>query len=55
MDYNVDIVVAGYFSWHGKAPNKELAKEFALQAANEADFGALEDIVYEVDTVEIDK
>ena len=55
MDYNVAIYVEGFYSWHGKAPNKEIAEDLAVEAACKANFGELKDIEIDVHSVEEDK
>ena len=51
-DYDVCISVEGYYSWSGRAKNKGEAEAFALDAASEKDFGDLENIDFDIVSVE---
>lgn len=51
-EYTVEISVDGFYTWTGKAEDAEEAEQMALEAAGEADLGELENIDYEVYSVE---
>ena len=51
-DYNICISVEGYYNWSGKASNSDQAKSLALNAASEEDFGVLEDVDFNIVSVE---
>lgn len=51
-EYTVEISIDGFYTWIGEAENAEEAEQMALDAAGEANFGELENIDYEVSSVE---
>lgn len=55
MKYYVDISVEGFFSWEGNAESREAAKQMAIDAACEANFGELKDVDFDVYQIEEDK
>ena len=52
MTYSVDISVEGFFNWTGDAANEEEARQLAIDAACDADFGELHNIDFDVYQVE---
>ena len=54
MKYGVDISVEGFFHWEGNVPSEENAKDCAIEACSEADFGPLENIDFNVYKVEVE-
>ena len=51
-DYDVEIGVEGYFRWHGKASNDTQAENLALDAVGKLELEGLEDIDYDIISVE---
>lgn len=53
-NYTVEISIDGFYTWTGEAEDAEEAEQIALDTAGEADFGELENIDYEIASVEED-